>query len=174
MKKSTMLQPKIKALQEKYKDDSKTLNEKMAELYKKEGVNPLGGCLPMLFQIPVFFALYRVLSTSIDLRGATFLWVKDLTQPDTLFHMSIPLLPATFNLLPIVMTIIQIVQMKLTSLRTPGNSQQQAMNTFLLPIVFLFLFWSMPAGLVLYWTIQNVYTIIEQEIINMDKYIKVK
>ena len=175
IRRSALLQPKIKGLQEKYKNDAKILNEKMAELYKKEGINPLGGCLPMLLQIPVFFALYRVLSTSVDLRGASFLWIKDLTMPDTLFRMSIPFLPNTFNLLPIIMTVVQIISMRLQSMRTPGgNQQQQTINTFLLPIVFLFIFWSMPSGLVLYWTIQNFYTILEQEFINHDRQIKIK
>ncbi len=174
IKRSNIIQPKIKALQEKYKDDQKTLNEKIAELYKKEGVNPLGGCFPILFQVPVFFALYRVLSTSVELKDATFLWIRDLTQPDTLFKMSIPFLPNNFNLLPIIMTIIQLIQMKLSSMKTTANPQQNAMNTYLLPIVFLFIFWGMPSGLVLYWTIQNVYSIIEQEFVNMDRQIKLK
>jgi len=175
IKRSALLQPRIKNLQEKYKDDAKTLNEKMAELYKKEGINPLGGCLPMLLQIPVFFALYRVLSTSVELRGASFLWIKDLTMPDTLITMNLPLLPHSFNLLPIIMTVVQIISMRLQTMRTPGgNSQQQTMNTFLLPVVFLFIFWSMPAGLVLYWTIQNFYTIAEQQFINLDRQIKIK
>lgn len=169
VKRMNLLQPKIKNLQEKYKDDSKSLNEKTAELYKKEGVNPLGGCFPMLLQIPVFFALYRVLSTSVELKGAAFLWIKDLTQPDTLFTMSIPFLPTQFNLLPLIMTGIQIVQMRLQAMKGMGNSQQNALNTYLMPIIFLFLFWNMPSGLVLYWTVQNIYTIIEQEVVNVDK-----
>ncbi len=176
IKRSNLLQPKLKSLQEKYRNDQTTLNQKMAELYKKEKVNPLGGCLPMLLQIPVFFALLRVLSNSVELKGASFLWMSDLTQPDTLFKMSLPILPNTFNLLPIIMTGIQIVQMKLQSMKTvPGSNQQQnALNTYLLPIIFLFIFWSMPAGLVLYWTIQSIYTIFEQEIINLDKHIQLK
>ncbi len=175
IKKSNLLQPKLKALQEKFKDDQQTLNQKVAELYKKEKVNPLGGCLPMLFQIPVFFALLRVLSNSVELKGASFLWISDLTQPDTLFKMSIPFLPNTFNLLPIIMTVFQIIQMRLQAMKTVGTQQQQsALNTYLLPVVFLFLFWSMPSGLVLYWTIQNIYIIIEQEIINLDRHIQLK
>jgi YidC/Oxa1 family membrane protein insertase len=173
IKRSNLLQPKLKNLQEKYKDDQKTLNEKIAELYKKEGVNPLGGCLPLLLQFPVFFALYKVLSTSVELKGAAFLWIKDMTQPDTLFSMSVPMLPAHFNLLPIIMTGVQILQMRLSAMKNVGaTTQQSAINTYLLPVIFLFLFWGMPSGLVLYWTVQNIYMIVEQEVINLDKQVK--
>ncbi len=173
IKKSNLLQPKLKKLQEKYKDDSQMLNQKIAELYKKERVNPLGGCLPILLQFPVFFVLYRVLSTSIEMKGAGFLWIKDLTMPDALFKTNLPFL-ATFNLLPIIMTIVQIFQMKFQSMRTPGAAKEQQMvNTYILPIFFLFIFWNMPSGLVLYWTVQNLFSIAEQEIINLDKQIKV-
>lgn len=174
IKRSNLLQPKLKNIQAKYKDDQKTLNEKIAELYKKEGVNPLGGCLPLILQIPVFFALYKVLSSSVDLKGASFLWIKDLTQPDMLFAMAIPLLPAHFNLLPVIMTIVQLIQMRLQSLKNAANPQQNAMNTYLLPVIFLFLFWGMPSGLVLYWTVQNLYAILEQELINFDKHVNLK
>jgi YidC/Oxa1 family membrane protein insertase len=172
IKRMNMLQPKIKNLQEKFKDDPQRLQMKMAELYKQEKVNPLGGCWPMLLQIPVFFALFRVLSNSVELRGAVFLWIKDLTQPDTLFMMNIPLLPHEFNLLPIIMTAIQLIQTKLQSANNPTMQQQGKLTTYILPIVFLFLFWSMPAGLVLYWTVQNIFTIAEQYFINFDKAVK--
>ncbi len=168
IKRMNMLQPKLKNLQEKYKDDQQKLQAKTMELYKKEKVNPLGGCLPMILQIPVFFALYRVLSTSVELRGAAFMWIKDLTQPDTLFMIG----TFHFNLLPLLMTGIQLVQTKLQSTTNATMAQQSKLQTYMLPVMFLFLFWNMPAGLVLYWTIQNVYTIIEQYIINKDKYVK--
>jgi YidC/Oxa1 family membrane protein insertase len=102
--------------------------------------------------------------------------MRDLTQPDTLFKMSIPLLPSTFNLLPLLMTGIQLFQMRLQAMKTgsSGASQQNAMNTYLMPLIFLFIFWSMPAGLVLYWTIQSVYTIFEQEYINLDRHVRLK
>lgn len=174
IKRSNILQPKIKMLQEKYKDDPKELNQRIAELYKKEKVNPLGGCLPLLLQIPVFFALYKVLSTSVELKGASFLWIRDLTQPDTLFRMSIPFLPNAFNLLPILMTAIQIIQMQLQSMKGAVNPQQSKINTFLMPVIFLFLFYNMPSGLVLYWTVQSLYTIVEQELINLDKHVRLK
>ncbi len=177
MKRTQLMQPKLKNLQEKYKDDQQQLQQKTIELYRKEGINPLGGCWPMLLQIPVFFALYRVLSTSVELRGARFLWIKDLTQPDTLFTMNVPLLPHQFNLLPILMTLISLVQTYLQQ----GKSQvsmtgqkQSMLQVYMMPVMFLLLFWNMPAGLVLYWTIQNVYSIIEQEVINLDKKVQLK
>ncbi len=173
IKKSNLLQPKLKRLQEKYKDDPNTLNQKVAELYRQEKVNPLGGCLPLLLQFPVFFVLYRVLSTSVELKGASFLWIKDLTMPDTLFKVSLPFFAFNFNLLPIIMTVVQIFQMRIQSLRNPGVAkEQQFINNYLLPIFFLFIFWSMPSGLVLYWTVQNLFSIVEQEIINMDKQVQ--
>lgn len=177
MKRTQMMQPKLKNLQDKYKDDQQALQQKTVELYRKEGINPLGGCWPMLLQIPVFFALYRVLSTSVELRGAKFLWIKDLTQPDTLFAMNVPLLPHQFNLLPIVMTIISLVQTYLQQGKNKVSAtgqNQNALQMYMMPVLFLFLFWNMPAGLVLYWTIQNIYTIIEQEVINLDKKVVLK
>jgi len=175
IKKSSLLQPKLKNLQEKYKDDPKTLNQKVAELYKSEGVNPLGGCLPLLMQIPVFFALLRVLSNSVELRGASFFWIQDLTQPDTLFKLILPYVGMfSFNLLPILMTVVQIIQTKLQSMKTVATTQQSPMNMYLLPLIFLFLFYNMPAGLVLYWTIQSLYSIAEQEVINLDKHVRLK
>ncbi len=173
IKKSNLLQPKLKKLQEKYRDDPNILNQKVAELYRQEKVNPLGGCLPLLLQFPVFFVLYRVLSTSVELKGANFLWIKDLTMPDTLFHVSLPFIAFNFNLLPILMTIVQIFQMRIQSLRNPAaQKEQQIINNYILPIFFLFIFWNMPSGLVLYWTVQNVFSIIEQEIINIDRKVK--
>jgi YidC/Oxa1 family membrane protein insertase len=177
MKRTQLMQPKLKNLQEKYKDDQQTLQQKTVELYRKEGVNPLGGCWPMLVQIPVFFALFRVLSTSVELRGAKFLWIKDLTQPDTLFMMNVPLLPHQFNLLPIVMTVISLVQTYLQQGKNQiamSGQKQSMLQVYMMPILFLFLFWNMPAGLVLYWTIQNIYSIIEQQIVNIDKKIVLK
>ncbi|OHD55116.1 MAG: hypothetical protein A2Y33_01025 [Spirochaetes bacterium GWF1_51_8] len=173
IKRMGLLQPKLKNLQEKFKDDPQRLQMKMAELYKQEKVNPLGGCWPMLLQIPVFFALFRVLSNSVELRGAVFLWIRDLTQPDTLFTLNLPILGDgfSFNLLPIIMTAIQLFQTKLQSSNNP-TMQQSKLTNYLLPIIFLFLFWSMPSGLVLYWTVQNIFTIGEQYLINLDKAVK--
>lgn len=174
MKKMRVLQPKLNKLQEKWGHDPQLLQQKTMELYKGEKVNPLGGCLPLLLQIPVFFALFRVLSRSVELRGASFLWINDLTMPDSLFMIS----SFTFNLLPIIMTILQIVSVFLQQGRM-GTSQnemqkQMQMQSYFMPLIFLFLFWTMPSGLVLYWTIQNIFSIIEQELINLDSRIAKK
>ncbi len=175
MKRMHLLQPKIKNLQEKYKDDQQVQQQKLGELYKKEKVNPAGGCLPMLLQMPVFVVLFQFLNHLVEIKGASFLWVKDLTQPDTLFKLQLPFLghPFNFNLLPLLMVVFQLISTYLQSTRQQ-TQQAGAMNPYLTPVIFLFFFWNMPAGLVLYWTIQNIYTIVEQEVVNMDKYLKLK
>jgi YidC/Oxa1 family membrane protein insertase len=134
----------------------------------------MGGCLPMLFQLPIFYALYTVLSSMIELRNQSFLWIRDLTMPDTVatLKFAVPLLGyrvgaqgfTDINVLPFVMTATTLLQSKLTS----GSSQQQQakMMTYLFPIVFFFIFWNMPSGLVLYWTIQNILTIGQQYMID--------
>ncbi|MGL4563043.1 MAG: YidC/Oxa1 family insertase periplasmic-domain containing protein [Brevinema sp.] len=168
MKKMRMLQPKLNKLQEKFGYDPQLLQQKTLELYKSEKANPLGGCLPLLLQIPVFFALFRVLSRSVDLRGAQFLWIKDLTMPDSLFMIG----SFSFNLLPVLMTLLQLVSVFLQQGRV-GDSQnnmqkQMQIQSYFMPVIFLFLFWNMPSGLVVYWTVQNIFSIIEQEAINLD------
>ncbi len=168
MKKMRLLQPKLNKLQEKYGYDQQQLQMKTMELYKSEKVNPMGGCLPLLLQLPVFFALFRVLSRSVILRGAGFMWINDLTMPDHFFAIgSFPI-----HLLPIIMTLLQLVSVFLQQGRM-GDSQndmQKQMQTqsYLMPVIFLFLFWGMPSGLVVYWTVQNIFSIIEQECINLD------
>jgi len=174
MKKMRILQPKLNKLQEKFGHDPQLLQQKTMELYQSEKANPLGGCLPLLLQIPVFFALFRVLSRSVELRGAGYLWINDLTMPDSLFMIG----SFSFNLLPLLMTILQLVSVFLQQGRVGSaqNDMQKQMQTqsYFMPLIFLFLFWNMPAGLVLYWTVQNIFSIIEQEIINLDKHIKIK
>jgi YidC/Oxa1 family membrane protein insertase len=174
MRKMSSLQPKINEIREKYKNDQQQMNKATQALYKKEGVNPMGGCLPMILQLPIFYALYTVLSSMIELRNQSFLWIKDLTMPDTVatVKMAIPLLGyriggqgfTDINVLPFVMTATTLLQSKLTS---GDSSQQQAkMMTYMFPIVFFFIFWNMPSGLVLYWTIQNILTIGQQYLID--------
>jgi YidC/Oxa1 family membrane protein insertase len=174
MRKMSSLQPKINEIKEKYKNDQQQMNKATQALYKKEGVSPMGGCLPMILQLPIFYALYTVLSSMIELRNQSFLWIKDLTMPDTVatIRMAIPLLGykigeqgfTDINILPFVMTATTLLQSKLTS---GDSSQQQAkMMTYMFPIVFFFIFWNMPSGLVLYWTIQNILTIGQQYLID--------
>ncbi len=150
------LQPHIKALQEKFKSDPKRLNMEMLNLYKTQKVNPLGGCLPMLLQLPIFWALFTALRNAYELRGAPWLlWVTDLSAPDTLIRiMGLPL-----NVLPLVMGIGMFFQQKLMS--TATDPMQEKMMYFM-PVIFTFIFWNFPSGLVLYWLINNIITVAEQ------------
>lgn len=158
MGKMKQMQPHIDALKAQYKDDPQKLNTETMALYKKHKVNPLGGCLPLLLQIPVFFAFYDLLSKSIKLRDSQFYWIKNLASPDTVATIG----TFSINILPIIMGITMFFQQKMTS---TGDSQQQKMMMFM-PLIFLFMFWNLPSGLVLYWTVQNLLGITEQYFIN--------
>lgn len=144
------LQPELDKLKQKHKEDKETLNREMMELYKRYKVNPLGGCLPLILQMPVFFALFNALNKCIELRGASFLIWPDLSDKDPLF------------ILPILMGITMFLQQKMTKVADP----QQAKIGYLMSIFFTFIFLSFPAGLVLYWLTQNILTIGEQYLIN--------
>ena len=153
MKRMQDIQPEMKKLQEKHKDDKQRLNQEMMALYKEKGVNPMGGCLPMVLQIPVFFALYQTLSQSIELRGAAFLWISDLSATETLF----------FKPLVLLMGASMFLQQSMTP--TATDNKQAQMFKFM-PILFTAMFWSFPAGLVLYWFMNNILTIGQQYLIN--------
>jgi YidC/Oxa1 family membrane protein insertase len=168
MKKLQELQPKMSEIKEKYKKDPQKMQAEMMELYKKYKVNPMSGCLPMLLQIPVFFALYKVLLIAIELRGAPFMfWIKDLSGPDTLFgHFPqwLPLLAGSaVGPLPIVMGITMVIQQKMTP--TAGDPRQAKMM-MLMPIVFTFMFLNFASGLVIYWLTNNILSIIQQFFVN--------
>ena len=164
MKSMQKLQPQMAKIREKYKDNKEKLNQEMMALYKSNKVNPFGGCLPMIIQIPVFFALYRVLGGSIAIRHAPFmLWINDLSAPDRLnigFHI-----PYTGGLpvLTLLMGVSMFIQQKMTP--TAGDPTQ-AKIMLMMPIVFTFMFINFPAGLVLYWLVNNVLTIGQQYLIN--------
>lgn len=148
MKGMQKIQPYVKVLQERYKDDRQKMNEEMISLYRQHKVNPLGGCLPMLLQIPVFIALYHALFFSIELRGAPFmLWIEDLSKSDPYF------------VTPVLMGATMYLQQKLTP--TVADPIQQKIF-LMMPIVFTFLFITFPAGLVIYWTVNNLLTIAQQ------------
>ena len=153
MNKLKELSPKIKEIQEKYKNDKQKSGAKMMEFYKKEGVNPMGGCLPILLQIPVFFSIYRVLLNSIELKGAEWaFWITDLAEMDPYF------------VLPILMGITMYVQ----QLITPNQMQDELQKKLFqfLPVIFTFFFLWFPAGLTLYWFINNLFTIAQQYYVN--------
>ncbi len=157
MKKMQEIQPKLKALQEKYKDNKEKLNQATMQLYKDEKVNPMAGCLPMLVQSPVFIALYQGLSHTISLRGQPFVaWITDLSQPDaiTTLPFSLPFLGSDLNVLPILMSVAMYFQTKLTPSSGAGG-QMAAMNT-MMPLFMIFIFYNMPSGLVLYWLVNTI------------------
>jgi len=153
MQKLKDLAPKMKEIKEKYKDDSQKMNMKMMELYKKHGANPMGGCLPMILQIPVFFALYRVFLNAVELQGAPWaLWITDLSQKDPYF------------VLPILMGVSMWFQQRITP-NTMTDPMQQKIFQWL-PAVMTVFFVTFPAGLVLYWLVNNLFTIGQQYVIN--------
>jgi YidC/Oxa1 family membrane protein insertase len=152
MKKLQQLQPRMKEIREQYKKDQQKMQQEMMALYKKHKVNPMGGCLPLLLQIPVFFALYKVLLIAIELRGAPWmLWITDLSQKDP------------FYILPIVMGVTMLLQQKMTP--ATGDPRQQKMMMFM-PIIFTFLFLGFASGLVLYWLVNNLLSIAQQVYVN--------
>jgi len=153
MQKLKDLAPKMKEIKERYKDDSQKMNMKMMELYKKHGANPMGGCLPMLLQIPVFFALYRVFLNAVELQGAPWiLWISDLSQKDPYF------------VLPILMGASMWFQQKITPNTVTDPMQQKIFQW--LPVVMTIFFLTFPSGLVLYWLVNNIFTIAQQYVIN--------
>jgi len=163
MKDMQKIQPMMAALKEKHKDDRDAMNKAVMELYRDHKVNPLGGCLPMVVQIPVFFALYKALMFSIELRHAPFFfWITDLSGPDNLFGHMIGL-PFVIGPLPLVMGATMFIQQKMT----PSNMDPvQAKMMLALPFVFTIMFLSFPSGLVLYWLLNNILTIGQQMYIN--------
>jgi YidC/Oxa1 family membrane protein insertase len=158
------IQPLMAEIKEKYKDDKKKMNEEMMGLYKTYKVNPLGGCLPMVVQIPVFFALYRMLYGAIELRHAPFIWwINDLSAPDRLFrfNFSIPFMQPPYGIpvLTIIMGVTMFIQQKMSP---PAGDPTQAKMMMLMPIVFTVIFINFSSGLVLYWLVNNVISMVQQ------------
>ena len=164
MKNMQKLQPKMMKIKEKYKNDPQAMNREVMNLYKTYKVNPLGGCLPMILQIPVFFALYKVLLLCIELRHAPFmLWINDLSAPDRLWiGFDIPWLGG-LPVLTLLMGASMFIQQKLTP-TTADPTQARIM--MMLPIVFTFMFLNFASGLVLYWFVNNLLSILQQQLIN--------
>jgi YidC/Oxa1 family membrane protein insertase len=159
MKEMQVLQPKVEELRKIYKDNPQRMNKEIMGLYKEHKVNPLGGCLPLLLQMPIFFALYNALMRSIVLKGARFLWIKDLSEPDRLIILpkSLPILGSDLNILPIIMAIGMFVQQKISSASASGASaEQQKIMLIVMPVMFGLIFYRMPSGLVLYWFVNSM------------------
>ncbi len=161
MKRMQALQPQMNAIKEKLKDDPSKMNKRLMEFMKENKVSPLGGCLPMVLQIPVFFGFYRMIQSAIELRGARFLWACDLSKPDTLFI--IPGLNFPFNPLPLVMGVTMLWQARLTP-PSPGMDPAQQKIMKYMPLMFLFILYNFSSGLTLYWTVQNLLTITQMKL----------
>jgi YidC/Oxa1 family membrane protein insertase len=156
MRQMAALSPKMQELKEKYKDDPTRMNQEVMKLYKQYGINPVGGCLPMLIQIPIFFGLFKMLGQAVELRNAKFLWVKDLSQPDTVAHL--PLLGWPINIIPLCMAATQIWLMAMTP--KTGDATQRRVMMFT-PLIFLFICYNFAAALALYYTAQNLFSILQ-------------
>ena len=172
MKRMQALQPQMKALQEKYKDDPAKMNKKLMEFMKENKVSPLGGCLPMLLQMPVFIGFFYMIRSAIELRGAAFLWARDLSRPDTLFHIPgldwIPFfgqagLGLPINPLPLLMGATMLWQARMTPV-TPGMDPMQQKIMKYMPMMFMVFLYNFSAGLTLYWTVQNLLTIAQMKL----------
>jgi YidC/Oxa1 family membrane protein insertase len=169
MKRMAKLQPEMAKIKEKYADDPNKINTETMGLYRKYGINPLGGCLPMFIQIPVFWGFFAMLRCAFELRGHGFLWIHDLSQADTLytFHLpfALPIIGTVFklNVLPIVMAITSFFQMRMTPM-TGDKTQQSIMR--LMPLMFLAFCYNYASALALYCTTQNIFGIIQTYLMN--------
>ncbi|MGI9114722.1 MAG: membrane protein insertase YidC [Chthoniobacterales bacterium] len=156
MRRMSALSPRMQELREKYKDDPTKMNAELMKLYKEHGVNPVGGCLPMFIQIPIFFGLFTMLRQAVELRGASFLWIQDLSQPDTVAH--VPGLGWPINILPLIMAATSFWMTHLTP--KSGDPTQQRMMMFT-PIIFIIFCYNFAAALALYYTTQNLLTVLQ-------------
>ena len=164
-KRMQALAPKLKELQAKHKEHPEKLQTETFALYREYGVNPFGGCLPALVQMPVFFSLYFMLQNAVELRGQSFLWIHDLTQPDTVFSWSLPFVVPFLNTshlalhpLPIMVTALTMVMMRMTP--QIGDPAQAKIAQYM-PLVFLLIFYNFAAGLSLYYVINNCVSIVQ-------------
>ncbi|MDR2596119.1 MAG: membrane protein insertase YidC, partial [Treponema sp.] len=167
------LAPKIKELQDKYKDNRQKLNAEMAVFYQKEGYNPISGCLPMLLQIPIFFAMYNLFNNHFDLRGAEFIpgWIPDLSLPEAIWNFPegfrLPLIGWTaIRALPFIYVGSQLIYGKVTQMPGQQSNSQMKMMLYVMPIAFFFILYNVPSGLLIYWIFSNVLTLAQQVMIN--------
>ena len=173
MARMAKLNPKIQELRTRLKDKPERMNQEMAELYKKEKVNPMSGCIPLLLQIPIFFALYNLLNTQFELRGAMFIpgWIPDLSVAESVYELPKAFLGITdIRLLPLIMLGTQLLSSKIMQPASADSSgAQMKLLNYAMPVVFLFMLYNMPSGLTLYWTVQNVLSIVQQVYTNWRK-----
>jgi YidC/Oxa1 family membrane protein insertase len=157
MKRMGKLAPMMTELREKYKDDPQRMNVEVMKLYRDYGVNPIGGCWPLLFQFPIFLGYYSMMQSAVEMRGHSFLWVNDLSQPDTIARIA----GFPINLLPILMAITMFIQMKIAPQPMEMNPQMKLNQTIfkIMPIMFLWFCYDFASALALYWTVQNIISI---------------
>lgn len=172
--KMSALTPKLNEIKERYPDDPNAQNVAMAKLYKEEGINPMSSCWPMLIQFPILIAFYGLLNKNIDLRGAMFIpgWITDLSIPETIFTLpfNIPFLGNEIHLLPILYTLSMIFSMKITqSSSTAGQAGMMKFMTYGMPIIFFFILYNAPSGLLVYWSVTNIISIGTQVYVNKKK-----
>ena len=167
MKAMQKIQPETEQIRKAYSDNPQKMNKEIMELYKKHKINPVGGCLPMLLQLPIFMSLYQVLLRSVALRGAHFLWIKDLAGPDAAFTIpqKLPLIGSNINILPILMAVAMWAQQKMSQGGGKEVSEQQKMMSTIMPVMFGFIFYNMPSGLVLYWFTNTLFMLLIQEVV---------
>jgi YidC/Oxa1 family membrane protein insertase len=159
MKKMAALSPELKKIQEKYKDDPMKMNKKVMEFWRENKVSPMSGCWPMLIQMPIFFGLFYMIRSAIELRGQPFLWACDLSKPDTISMIAgFPLNP-----LPLIMGVTMFFQARMTP-ASPGMDPAQAAMMKYMPLIFMVFLYNQPAGLTLYWTVQNLLTILQTKL----------
>ena len=161
MKKMQEIQPLMKEIQAKYKDNPQRLQQETWQLYREKKVNPMSSCLPMLIQIPVFIALFNVLRSAVELRYAPFLWIADLSEPEGLFASWFPF--GGLNLLPILMAVSTALQSYFTP--STGDKKQQQMMMVMMPAMMLIMFYSFPSALSLYWFLSNIFSIVQMWLI---------
>jgi len=167
MKAMQAIQPETEQIRKAYSDNPQKMNKEIMELYKKHKINPVGGCLPMLLQLPIFMSLYQVLLRSVALRGAHFLWIKNLAGPDAAFTLpqKLPIIGNHINILPILMAIAMWAQQKMSQGGGKEVSEQQKMMATIMPVMFGFIFYNMPSGLVLYWFTNTLFMLLIQEVV---------
>jgi YidC/Oxa1 family membrane protein insertase len=152
------LSPKMQELRAKYKDDPTRMNQELMKMYKEYGINPVGGCLPMLIQIPIFFGLFTMLRQAVELRNASFFWIHDLSQPDTVARIALLGFTIPINVLPLIMAATSFWMTHLTP--KSGDPTQQRMMMFT-PIIFIVFCYNFAAALALYYTTQNLLTVLQ-------------
>ena len=168
--KQAQLKPLINEINKKYKDNGEKCYKETMKLYREHDFSPfasLKGCLWLLIQIPIFLALFQILSHSHDIKGESFLWIQDLSLPERIypFGVNLPLIGGYFNLLPIIMCIVQLIQARMMYIQGTDNSNSGTIAIYILPITMMILFYSFASGLLLYWTVTNILQVVEQWII---------